>query len=90
MLALGAVLAYFALRVVGNSKDSRYRSQREELRLTGSARGTFPRSSLPGSERRASLRCAVRHVGSASTQSPESPHSFGQETQDTPVATATV
>ncbi len=31
LLALGAVLAYFALRVVGNCKEARYRSQREEL-----------------------------------------------------------
>ena len=31
LLALGAVLAYFAWRVVGNSKEARYRSQREEL-----------------------------------------------------------
>ncbi len=31
LLALGALLAYFALRVVGNSKEARYRSQREEL-----------------------------------------------------------
>jgi hypothetical protein len=31
LLALGTVLAYFAWRVVGNSKEARYRSQREEL-----------------------------------------------------------
>ncbi len=31
LLALGAVLAYFVWRVVGNSKEARYRSQREEL-----------------------------------------------------------